>query len=466
MKYLRMVLLMLGDFVSSFGSFMLVAVIYRYNGGDYELSTYLAMWPFGLLFILINEISKLYHGTLFYPGATFGPAEELRRIFYSVTSVFCGLLLFIFINKSSASYSRTVFIFSWPLAIFSVVSCRWLLRDMFNRYNFGYVRAIILGAGNAGSKTARILIKNKYLGINPVALLDDNSILHGTEIENITVKGSLNKLTSISEELNADYIIVCLPMTIVMQKIKTHCKGFKHIMIIPSGSMFSTLWVYAYDIGGILGLEMRCNLMLKWPLLLKKITDFSLSLLFTLILMPLMLFCAIIIKCTSRGPVIYKAQRLGLHGKTFYVYKFRTMKIESDGDFEQYLENNPEAKNEWLKNFKLKKDPRITWVGRLLRRTSLDELPQMFNILKGEMSLIGPRPIVEKEKKLYADKFEMISSVKPGVTGLWQVSGRNELDYEERVELDCYYLMNWNIWLDIFILVKTVKEVLSCKGAY
>jgi lipopolysaccharide/colanic/teichoic acid biosynthesis glycosyltransferase len=114
----------------------------------------------------------------------------------------------------------------------------------------------------------------------------------------------------------------------------------------------------------------------------------------------------------------------------------------------------------------LKKDPRVTWFGKLLRRTSLDELPQLFNVFRGEMSLIGPRPIVESEKEYYGDKYEMIASVKPGITGLWQVSGRSELDYEERVELDCYYLMNWNIWLDIFILLKTVKEVLFCKGAY
>ena len=237
-------------------------------------------------------------------------------------------------------------------------------------------------------------------------------------------------------------------------------------MIIPSSHMFSSGWVYAHDIGGILGLEIRCNLMLKPLLRLKQLIDYSLAVSLTILALPLMVFCAIFIKLTSKGPIIYRAHRLGKRGDVFSIYKFRSMKIGAEKHLEQYLENNPAAKEEWRNNFKLKNDPRITWFGNLLRRTSLDELPQLFNVLQGKMSLIGPRPIVESEKGYYKDKYEMISSVKPGITGLWQVSGRSELDYEARVEYDCYYLMNWNIWLDIFILLKTIKEVLACKGAY
>ncbi|MCK4983587.1 MAG: undecaprenyl-phosphate galactose phosphotransferase WbaP, partial [Victivallaceae bacterium] len=382
------------------------------------------------------------------------------------TSVFCGLLLFLFISKESVAYSRVVFVVSWSLCVLTAIICRWVLRGIFKRYEFGNVRAIIMGAGTTGVKTARLLGKNKYLGISPIAFLDDDPSMQNSVVENLPVVGYLNKIKATAEKLNVDYIIACLPVTIVMKKIKEHCDGFKHIMIIPADSMFSVVWVYAYDIGGILGLEIRCNLMLKSLLRLKQLFDYSLTLMVTTITVPLMIFCAIIIKLTSKGAIIYKAHRLGVHGKVFFVYKFRTMKLGSEQHFEQYLEDNPEAKKEWKKTFKLKKDPRITWVGNILRRTSLDELPQLFNVLRGEMSLIGPRPIVESEKKHYNGKYEMISSVRPGITGLWQVSGRSELDYEERVELDCYYLMNWNVWLDVFILLKTAKEVLFCKGAY
>jgi Undecaprenyl-phosphate galactose phosphotransferase WbaP len=457
---------MIGDYLSFMASFLLIAYIYQQCGGRYELVTYLKLWPLGLLFILINELSRLYHGTMFYPGASLGPAEELRRMFYSVTSVFCGLLLFLFISKNTTAYSRSVFIISWPFCVLNTVICRWALRSIFKRYNFGNVRALIMGAGKIGAKTVRLLNKSKHLGITPVAFLDDAPELRDAVIENLPVAGSLNKLQQTARELTVNYIITCLPVTVVMDKIKEHCTGFKHIMIIPASSMFFAVWVYAYDIGGVLGLEIRCNLMLKPLLRLKQFIDYSLTLLIAVLTMPVMLLCAILIKLTSKGPVIYKAHRLGVNGKTFFVYKFRTMKTGSEKSFEQYLEDHPEAKKEWQENFKLKKDPRVTWFGKLLRRTSLDELPQLFNVFRGEMSLIGPRPIVESEKEYYGDKYEMIASVKPGITGLWQVSGRSELDYEERVELDCYYLMNWNIWLDIFILLKTVKEVLFCKGAY
>lgn len=464
--YLRILFLMIGDYISFMGIFVLVAYLYQLYGGEYELITYLKMWPFGLLFLLINEVSRLYHGTMFYPGASLGPAEELRRMFYSVTSVFCGLLLFLFISKDTVAYSRLVFVISWPLCVLTTIIYRWGLRSIFKRYDFGNVRAIIMGAGTAGVKTAKLLAKNKHLGITPVAFLDDSPRLQNSEIEGLPVVGELNELGTSAKKLNVDYIIVCLPVTIIMEKIKEHCGGFKHIMIIPADSMFSAVWVYAYDIGGILGLEIRCNLMLKSLLLFKQFVDYSLTILIALMTIPLMLFCATVIKLTSRGAIIYKAHRLGVNGKVFSVYKFRTMKLGTKQHFEQYLEDNPGAKEEWQKTFKLKKDPRITWFGNILRRTSLDELPQLFNVLRGEMSLIGPRPIVESEKKYYGDKYEMVSSVRPGITGLWQVSGRSGLGYEERVELDCYYLMNWNIWLDIFILLKTVKEVLFCKGAY
>ncbi|MDD5599891.1 MAG: undecaprenyl-phosphate galactose phosphotransferase WbaP [Victivallaceae bacterium] len=424
------------------------------------------MWPFGLLFILVNEVAKLYHGTMFYPGAAFGPAEELRRLFYSITSVLFGVLLFLFVSRNTESCSRAVFIISWPLMLITVIITRWVLRSIFKRCRYGYVRVIIVGAGKKGEKTARLLQKSKHLGLEPVAFLDDAPDLQNALIEKIPVSGNIAQLKSVAKRLKVNYVILCLPLSVAMQVMKKHCAGFRHVMIVPSGTMFSTLWVYAYDIGGILGLELCCSLLLKWPLFLKKATDCCLALLIFLTALPVMLLCAIIIKLTSRGPAIYKARRLGLHGKPFAVYKFRTMRVGADKQLEACLENNPAAQKEWQENFKLKKDPRVTWFGAFLRRCSLDELPQLFNVLKGEMSLIGPRPIVESELKQYADKYEMIASIKPGITGLWQVSGRSELDYGERVELDSYYLMNWNIWLDIFILMKTVKEVLFCKGAY
>ena len=177
------------------------------------------------------------------------------------------------------------------------------------------------------------------------------------------------------------------------------------------------------------------------------------------------LILAFLVKVTSRGPIFYHARRLGVNRRTIRVLKFRTMYIDADQRLETLLAEDPEMERQWREKFKLDNDPRVTPFGRFLRKTSLDELPQFWNVLTGEMAVIGPRPIVEAEVKYYGDRYALLSRVKPGITGLWQVSGRSELDYPQRVNLDVSYIMNWSIWMDYYIFLKTVKEVLLCRGA-
>ena len=174
---------------------------------------------------------------------------------------------------------------------------------------------------------------------------------------------------------------------------------------------------------------------------------------------------ALLIKLTSPGPVLYRAERLGQNGKKIFIWKFRTMCQDADDMLENILENDPVLKMEWEQKFKLANDPRITPLGRFLRRTSLDELPQFWNVITGDMAIIGPRPIVEKERHYYGENFHVFSVVKPGITGLWQVSGRSDLDYTRRVNLDVYYVTNWTLWLDYMILLKTIASVFQPRGA-
>jgi Undecaprenyl-phosphate galactose phosphotransferase WbaP len=169
---------------------------------------------------------------------------------------------------------------------------------------------------------------------------------------------------------------------------------------------------------------------------------------------------------SSRGPVLYGHDRFGKDGHRFRAWKFRTMFENSNGVLEQYLEAHPELREEWGQDHKLRFDPRVTKIGRFLRKTSLDELPQLWNVLRGEMSLVGPRPIVTAEIVKYGPYYELYTMVHPGITGLWQVSGRNDTTYDERVQLDAYYVRNWSPWLDIYLLLKTVRIVLFSKGAY
>lgn len=166
------------------------------------------------------------------------------------------------------------------------------------------------------------------------------------------------------------------------------------------------------------------------------------------------------------GPAIYGHERVGKNGQPFKCLKFRSMVINSKEVLEQVLATDPEAKAEWDETFKLKNDPRITPIGKFLRRTSLDELPQLFNVLKGEMSLVGPRPIITEELERYRDEVDYYLLSKPGMTGLWQVSGRSDVDYDTRVYLDAWYVKNWSMWNDVAILFKTVGVVLKKDGAY
>lgn len=200
--------------------------------------------------------------------------------------------------------------------------------------------------------------------------------------------------------------------------------------------------------------------------LLKRVLDYSC----TLTLLPLLLFLslaiAIILRLSSKGRVIYTQYRVGKDGKLFKIYKFRTMHENAEEILKNTLKNNPVILEEWKKRKKLKNDPRITKIGKFLRKTSLDELPQFLNVIKGEMSLVGPRPFLPNEIKEIKHCKHIILSTLPGITGLWQVNGRSNTTFSERVDLDCKYVMNWSLWLDIKILLKTIKAVLKCDGAY
>ena len=200
---------------------------------------------------------------------------------------------------------------------------------------------------------------------------------------------------------------------------------------------------------------------------IKTAFDFTLTAVGTLVISPLLLYIAYRINKEDPGPIFFAHTRIGKDGKPFPCYKFRSMVVNSKEMLEKYLAENPEAKVEWERDFKLKNDPRVTSIGHVLRKSSLDELPQIFNVLRGEMSLVGPRPVVQEElNKYYGEAVKEYCSVKPGITGLWQVSGRSDVDYPERVAMDVEYVRTRSLWKDIVILYKTIDVVLNKKGAY
>jgi exopolysaccharide production protein ExoY len=198
----------------------------------------------------------------------------------------------------------------------------------------------------------------------------------------------------------------------------------------------------------------------------KRLFDIVVALVAVIGLLPLLAIIAIIIWWVSPGPVIFRHRRVGFHGQTFYCQKFRTMVPDADRVLEDHLQSDPEAKAEWEATRKLKKDPRVFLVGEILRKTSFDELPQLINVLRGEMSIVGPRPIVVGEIGMYGRDFPYYCRARPGMTGPWQVSGRNDVSYQERVRLDRVYVANWSFSTDVHILFKTVPAVISLRGCY
>jgi Undecaprenyl-phosphate galactose phosphotransferase WbaP len=241
---------------------------------------------------------------------------------------------------------------------------------------------------------------------------------------------------------------------------------FQHIIFISDMGWLEGASLAIRDFEGLIGVEARRNTLSALWSSLKRIVDFMGALLGMLLLAPFLLIIAVLIKLDSSGPVFYVQPRVGMDGKRIRIYKFRTMLMNAEQALAEHLHLNAAARLEWDQTQKLRDDPRITRVGKFLRKFSIDEFPQLFNVLLGEMSMVGPRPIMVDQIIRYGAGIDIYRGIRPGLTGLWQVSGRNHTTFQERANFDVYYVRHWSIWLDIYIILRTVWVVLSRDGAY
>jgi Undecaprenyl-phosphate galactose phosphotransferase WbaP len=330
---------------------------------------------------------------------------------------------------------------------------------------------IVIGKGNKTISLVNYFHKNGHVGWRPVAIIGDQRETRKFDNQRIPFyqAQSTSQLSGYIDHFKTDTLII-VQSEVTQQWIDsvtqpTH-RHIRKIIVIAGFDGVNNINVKAHDIAGTLGLEIQQNILGRWGRFIKRVMDVFLVLFGGLIAVPFMSLIALLIKIDSRGRIFYSQSRVGHYGKPIRVWKFRTMVENADQILYDYLKENPGLQAEWDKTHKLKGDPRITRVGNILRKLSLDELPQIWNILRGDMSLVGPRPIVTDEIHHYREKFELYKYVLPGMTGLWQVSGRNNTTYEQRVNMDSYYVQNWSIWLDIYILIKTVWVVISRDGAY
>jgi Undecaprenyl-phosphate galactose phosphotransferase WbaP len=438
-----------------------LAVIGRYVVTPGSMRFYVELFPGISLFVLAFFIQGLY------PGLLLHPADEIRRLFYCVTSV---LLLFVcttFLWHNAEWYSRSIVLITWTLGAPAVLLARYVARHFLARSGWWGVPAVVLGSGPVAQKVVRALT-NRSLGVRITAVLDDFSIRpYSTALAPASsIRGPRSKAFP---AVTADYAIVALPDTPsieLRQILRDYCRGFRHVLLVPDMPGICGLGMIARDLGGEVVFEVPQRLFHRSAGIAKRMLDVTLSVVALVAMSPLFVVLMLMIKLTTLGPALYGHTRYGRGGEVFSALKFRTMVQHGDQILAKYLQEHPEELKAWQRDHKLKNDPRVTRVGRLLRRCSLDELPQLWNVFRGQMSLVGPRPIEGAEIPKYGRGYDLYTRVLPGITGLWQVSGRNNTTYEERVTFDEYYVRNWSIWLDAYILIRTVKTVLSAEGAY
>jgi Undecaprenyl-phosphate galactose phosphotransferase WbaP len=301
-------------------------------------------------------------------------------------------------------------------------------------------------------------------------VLDDDPAKQSTTVAGLAVTGpvieSAARLAGAQGLRHAVLAMPGLPPDRLSRLLDDLGDHMRHVYIAPAMPGSPDVMAEARQFANTMVLEVHQNLLQPSARVIKRGLDLL------LVGCGLLLFCwlfaglALAVKATSRGPVFYGQQRVGRGRRHFMAWKFRSMVADADAQLAAHLAAHPELRAEWERDHKLKDDPRVTWIGRLLRRTSLDELPQLWNVLRGEMSLVGPRPIVDDEVAKYGERFALFCKVRPGLSGLWQVSGRSDTTYAERVALDCYYVRNWSVWLDLVIIARTVRVVLFGKGAY
>ena len=342
-------------------------------------------------------------------------------------------------------------LFSTLLVISGRLAVNQVRRFLF-KFDIGVHRILILGGG----KESELILDRLTLarGYKVVGVIESN--LH-------QILDDIEGLGHIDDILIAD---TTLPNETLVKIIETAEARHIAIRFVPT-----TFGIYAAtsrmtNLAGLPVIEVMRTPLDGWGRILKRLFDAVLSLAALIIFSPFFILIAVLIKLTMPGPIFFRHKRLGRHGKVFEVIKFRSMVIDAETRLSELLDSDEEARAEWEMNFKLKKDQRVTSLGRFLRRYSLDELPQLFNVLTGEMSLVGPRPIVPGEQERYGGLKHGLLVLKPGLTGPWQVMGRSDISYKKRVELDAYYIERWSLLLDVIILIKTLRMLVGRANGY
>lgn len=465
---LVVITLMVSDLIGVLLAFYMATIIRRILipiiGGMVFWSAYQTIVNLCLIFVVLSFL--LYN---LYPGYGLTAVKEFERLSKILSFVFVFLLITLYFIKTGTDFPRSIFILAWVFSMLFIPFFRFILRNRLSLLScYGKPVAFIFEDENQ-TYALDSVIRCRRMGWNPIAGLFLSGFIGKSIENNIEIVSNVKDIIKLRETQSVDTVIFatknllgnCQEITRIYREL--NCV-FSSIIFVSSAFEFGSIWVQPRDLEGRLGLELNYHLLNSWSLLIKRAVDIIGSIGILAISFPLWLVISLLLQLDSQGPLFYSHQRIGKSGEKFDVFKFRTMVKNADQKLNTFLEENPEANKEWEKYQKLENDPRITYLGKFLRKFSLDELPQILNVLKGEMSLIGPRAVTEEEIRNFGPYAGLILRVKPGITGWWQVMGRNEKTWKERTRLEVYYVSNWSLWMDAYITIKTIWVIVSGQG--
>ena len=393
--------------------------------------------------------------------------DEAALLFLSTTISSLTLFGMLFIYRGFW-FSRLLIVYAWIISFILLLSYRIIFlvaKRILLSKGLGVKRVLILGAGDIGQTIALKLINDKSIGGVPVGYLDDDQEKIGKEYNGLKVIADISNLKRILKDYKVEEIIFAtssMPYKKILDIITdSETMGISY-KIVPGILELMASRINVDEVGGVPLITVSEIGFAGFNAFIKRAVDLIVSFLLIILLVPLFIIVALLIKIDSRGPIFFYQMRVGKNEKLFPMFKFRSMVEDAELRF-----SDVKAKSEVEGHiFKIKNDPRLTRVGKTIRRLSIDELPQLFNVFLGQMSLVGPRPPLPSEVQNYSSWHKKRLRVAPGITGLWQVSGRSLLPFEDMVRLDIYYIENWSLWLDIKILFKTIFVVITAKGAY
>ena len=397
--------------------------------------------------------------------------ETIINIFYAnFYSIIAAAFILYLIHEDITKISRLYVAALFVLSFIFLCLMRKILVYICNKLDIFKEPVIFIGAGKTAETLIRFYDGNDCFGIKVVGVIDDDFSSEYIKSRYPLFKG-VEKAQQYIEKIGIQTVIIAktrLTKDGLLKVINNIQSIVKNVIFIPNliGAPIANLdirRIYRHD---MVLLNVRNNLAYFHNRLIKRIFDLVMGFIICIPAVPILILCYFWVKFDSKGPVFFNAKRIGKGGKEFTCYKFRSMYVNSDEILQKYLAENPKAKKEWDEFKKLHDyDPRVTKAGRIMRRTSLDELPQLLNVLKGEMSLVGPRPYLPREIKDMGEFYKIIIQTVPGITGYWQVNGRSDVTFEGRLKMDNWYIHNWSVWIDMVLLFKTIKAVFFSKGA-